>query len=471
MEFRAFTFKGIPVHVSLWFLVLLIIVATGMGSVVAQLITVAAVAVSVLVHELGHAWMARRRNLRPSITLHGWGGLCQHHPPRTDRDDIIITAAGPAAGLVLGVGLLVVQLVLSSLGWLGSPVLGFTLGVLVWINLAWSLFNLVPMWPLDGGQIFQVVTRRRMPLMKSHQLTHRVGLGLAAAFALGALWLNQLFVFVIAAFLAWENWRRLQSEPRPIARHAGGMPSSFAAGGQQARAAFGISPVVKRLLLVNFAIWAAFVLLVEGAHQTWAAQAYSALALTPDEGLLGGHLWQLLGYMWLHDLTSIDHILWNSVGLWVLGSGLEERWGSRDFFRFYLIAGIGAGVLLSLLGVIAPGWFGMPVVGASGAIYAVLVARALVTPDHQFGLLLVIPIRAKHLFLAVVAIDTGLWLFNPDSDVAWHGHMAGIAMGWLLVTGNWRPRQLRDRYRLWRHERGKPKLSVIEGGRDGPTLH
>jgi len=109
----------------------------------------AVILVSILVHELGHAVVARRLGLGPvGILLHGFGGLTASSRPPSPRQGLLMTAAGPGAGLLLA-ALSLAGLLLLPAAEAGGAVLGEFFGV----NLFWSLFNLVPLHPLDGGML------------------------------------------------------------------------------------------------------------------------------------------------------------------------------------------------------------------------------------------------------------------------------------------------------------------------------
>ncbi|MFB6263411.1 MAG: hypothetical protein ABEL76_07285, partial [Bradymonadaceae bacterium] len=106
-----FTFRGIDVRVSFWYLVLMALIVfspggatTPMAETVAHGLNFAsALTLSLLVHEFGHALVSQYYRLRPSILLHGFGGLCMHESASTDGRDARILLAGPGAGLVLGI--------------------------------------------------------------------------------------------------------------------------------------------------------------------------------------------------------------------------------------------------------------------------------------------------------------------------------------------------------------------------------
>jgi Zn-dependent protease len=173
---------------------------------------VALVFVGVLVHELGHAFAGRAFGLVPSIELYAFGGLTwwREGRPLGPWRSIGVSLAGPMVGIVAGT--VALAFLLSSD--LPDPSLErFTLWSFVWINLGWGILNLVPMLPLDGGNImasfFEMVAKRNgRRFARYASIVFAVGL---AAWALAA---EQWFLVALLAFLAWNNIRDLRTEGR-----------------------------------------------------------------------------------------------------------------------------------------------------------------------------------------------------------------------------------------------------------------
>lgn len=151
---------------------------------------------SILVHELGHAVVGKRLGLAPQrILLHGFGGLCEYGRAPRPREGVISGLAGPLAGLALGVIALIVWLVFgSSL----SPTLADILSRAVWINLFWSLFNLIPMYPLDGGTVLWHGLRSRTSGARAWSITRTVGIGAAVLVGLVGLVTGEIFIAIVA---------------------------------------------------------------------------------------------------------------------------------------------------------------------------------------------------------------------------------------------------------------------------------
>jgi membrane associated rhomboid family serine protease len=197
-----------------------------------------------------------------------------------------------------------------------------------------------------------------------------------------------------------------------------------------------ISPMVKTLLLINVVVF--FLQLLTGDVLTLWFAVYPV-------GLGVLQLWRLITYQFLHG--SIIHILFNMIVLYFLGSILERHWGSRKFLIFYLCCGMMGGLvypLLLALGIIKPhDTYGvLPLVGASGAIFGVLAACAILFPNIMvLFYFFPLPIRVVALILILVAFARIMAGENPGGEAA---HLAGMALGAAYVfSGPWR-----DRYKL-----------------------
>jgi membrane associated rhomboid family serine protease len=145
-----------------------------------------------------------------------------------------------------------------------------------------------------------------------------------------------------------------------------------------------------------------------------------------------GHLWEPITYMWLHG--GLGHILMNMFALWMFGSQLALAWGPKKFLRFYLFCGIGAGLVIAtwpyLVMNLSPESLLIPTVGASGAIYGVLLAYSLTWPDRTIALLFP-PITFRAIWLI-----PGLFVMTVmfgGGGISHIGHLGGVLMGWLYL--------------------------------------
>ncbi len=221
LHFRLF---GIPVrvHPLFWVVALLLGMGGRKADPLETLIWVAVVFVSILVHELGHAAMQRYYGGHPWVTLYSFGGLASCSDcNRSPRAQILILLAGPFAGFFLA-GFVISALVALQrfegfvLGWVPvewdyfRSALDVTVFYLLFVNIAWGVLNLLPIYPLDGGQIARelfTLGNPRSGIIRSLQLS----VGAAVLVAAYALFNQRLFMCIMFGFLAYGSFQALQS--------------------------------------------------------------------------------------------------------------------------------------------------------------------------------------------------------------------------------------------------------------------
>jgi Zn-dependent protease len=193
-SFRLGSVFGFPIDVNLSFLFLLGIVALTMGGLTGVAVVLLAFA-SVVLHELGHALVARHLGVRVAgIELHFFGGAARIvDVPRRAGDEIAIAAAGPAVSFALG-GL---ALLLAGIG--GAA--GGFFHLLGWINLVIGAFNLIPALPMDGGRILRALLARRTSYLRATELAVKVARVVAIGFAVFGLLTVHLYLVVLAVVL------------------------------------------------------------------------------------------------------------------------------------------------------------------------------------------------------------------------------------------------------------------------------
>jgi membrane associated rhomboid family serine protease len=153
------------------------------------------------------------------------------------------------------------------------------------------------------------------------------------------------------------------------------------------------------------------------------------LAMTPIL-VLNGFFWQPFTYMFVHDPHTLTHILVNMLGLLFFGPAVEKEMGSKEFILYYLLTGFLAG-LFSFAAFLFLGGAYTPLLGASGAIFAVLLAFATLQPNAQVLIWGIIPMRAPIMVLGYTLIELFSQVFGSASSVAHLTHLAGFAFGWL----------------------------------------
>lgn len=170
-----------------------------------------------------------------------------------------------------------------------------------------------------------------------------------------------------------------------------------------------------------------------------------ALTLIPDRWF---ELWRFITFQFLH--ADVLHILFNMIGLYFLGMYLEKAWGTRRFLTFYLISGAFAGFChVVLMYAMGGGYFGTPLLGASGGVYAVIMACAILFPGIQLIVMFFpMPIRVA---AALFFVISGLMLLSGGGGGISHAaHFGGMifALGWLVIVPRLREHSAETRQKL-----------------------
>ncbi|MFM2170639.1 MAG: hypothetical protein RI957_868 [Verrucomicrobiota bacterium] len=228
-----FTIFGIPVEIQPWFWVMVFFLGGGMrmgqGTTWLEITTFAVIAlISILVHELGHALVGRRLGGgRAHIVLWGMGGLAYNHGGRFDRNGRMwMILAGPGAGFFLGILTLLVLAILTDTGsavsFAGLVLIGlgkitpdiaelfqdqslraYIFIQFLYINFLWSLINLLPVHPLDGGQFADL-------FIKNRNHTHWLGVICGVTAAVIFLFLGKAYAGLLFGMLAYQNYAAIE---------------------------------------------------------------------------------------------------------------------------------------------------------------------------------------------------------------------------------------------------------------------
>lgn len=197
-----------------------------------------------------------------------------------------------------------------------------------------------------------------------------------------------------------------------------------------------LPPIIKQLLFINVGVFLIQMLLESiqfGGYPGWyLLNRY--FALNPLVGVdqsgqsFNFQIWQLITYQFMHG--GFTHIFFNMFMLWMFGNEIENIMGSKKFLVFYLLSGIGAGLFQLLLGPILSNQLAFTI-GASGAVYGVMIAFAMFFPDRQIYVYFLFPVRAKYLIAFLVLIE--FMSVGDMSLVAHLAHVGGIVTGFLFI--------------------------------------
>jgi membrane associated rhomboid family serine protease len=224
-----------------------------------------------------------------------------------------------------------------------------------------------------------------------------------------------------------------------------------------------ITPAVKAIIIANVAVFLVTFALPEAV--------IGFAGLSPAAVIERGWIWQLATYLFVHSPSSLMHIVFNMLAVWMFGVDLERRWGTVGFTKFYFVSGVGAGICTVLVSLAPYDWalstYQSVTVGASGAVYGLLMAWALLFPYREILFMFIFPLQARMFVLIIGAIAFLSAVGSSGTGVSNLAHLGGLLAGWLYLKG---PRELRLelRYRLtkWRMDRMRKKFNVHRGGRD-----
>jgi membrane associated rhomboid family serine protease len=215
-----------------------------------------------------------------------------------------------------------------------------------------------------------------------------------------------------------------------------------------------LPPGVKWLLLINVGIFVPYFLL----QRTSYAQDFWMLALVPEIVIRHFGLWQLVTYLFLHG--SITHILFNMLALYFFGTPLERDWGTRRFLRYYFLCGVGAALCDVFLNALWGHWL-VRTIGASGAIYGLLLAFGVLYPNQTVFLYFLFPLRAKYMVMIVGAIAFLSAAADAGSNVSHIAHLGGMAFGFAYLKLRFADlRWIQREYQAWKLQRAKRKFQV-----------
>jgi len=184
-----------------------------------------------------------------------------------------------------------------------------------------------------------------------------------------------------------------------------------------------LTPWVKRLLIANTVVFALTWVIGPGFVFEWFSFQPTKVLFRP---------WTPFSYMFVHG--DFWHVFMNMLVLFFFGPPLESKWGSREFARYYLICGLG-GVALSFI------FVSYSIIGASAAVYGVMLAFAMVWPDAPIYVWGIFPVKAKWLVAFLVVITFSSAVGGAGGGIAHFAHLGGFAAGLLYLKTDWRASQ------------------------------
>lgn len=225
-----------------------------------------------------------------------------------------------------------------------------------------------------------------------------------------------------------------------------------------------VTPTVKKIMILTIGLW----LIVQVfLGQFLGVNQWRILILTPELVIEKFYVWQLLTYQFFHALSP-SHLIFNMLMLWFSGGELEERWGKKFFIFYYLGSGIGAaliycfgvGIYSAITGVRTP--LTIPVLGASGALFGLLVAYGILFSDRVIYFMGLFPLKARYFVILLGAGDllslagTGM----GGGEVAYLAHLGGLVSGFLILRGHVQYKKMQTQAKLKKKSGGNLRLVV-----------
>ena len=220
----------------------------------------------------------------------------------------------------------------------------------------------------------------------------------------------------------------------------------------------GISSAIKAIIWANVGV---FVLTMLVPHLV------IFFGLTPAAVFESFRLWQPITYLFVHG--DLSHILFNMLALWMFGVELERLWGTEAFLKYYFVTGLGAAattLIVSLLPIeLADRTYYAVTIGASGAVYGLLLAFALYYPDRPIYLYFLFPIPAKYFVMIIGAIVFMSSVNDTGGGVAHTAHLGGLVVGYLYLKGGTSGliSEIKYHYIKWKMNRLRGRFSVHPG--------
>ncbi|MFQ6617680.1 MAG: rhomboid family intramembrane serine protease [Fidelibacterota bacterium] len=194
-----------------------------------------------------------------------------------------------------------------------------------------------------------------------------------------------------------------------------------------------LTDAVKAIIAANVAIFLFIFLLQEilGIRGV-KSLLYSLFGLVPRYTWSKFRIWQPFTYMFLHG--GFWHVAVNMFILWMFGGEIERQWGTREFVKYYVITGAGSGVITVIFSLNSY----IPVIGASGAIYGILLAYALMFPNRLIYLYFLFPIKVKYFVIFIGAVAFLSSITAAQSTISNLTHLGGMIIGFMYLKLDWR---------------------------------
>jgi len=178
-----------------------------------------------------------------------------------------------------------------------------------------------------------------------------------------------------------------------------------------------LPPAIKNIIFINVVVF-----LMQLISPSLGYALRSNFALVPQEVLHQFKIWQLVTWLFLH--AGFMHMAFNMFALWMFGAELEREWGSKEFLKFYFITGIGSGIIVTLFS-------NYPTIGASGAVFGIMVAFAMRFPDAM--MIFPFPIKVKYYVMGLAAFEFISTVGDTQGVISHIAHIGGAAIAYVYL--------------------------------------
>jgi len=240
-------------------------------------------------------------------------------------------------------------------------------------------------------------------------------------------------------------------------------------GGRMSFGGMGLTPGVKLLIIANAVVFMLQTLLGGGLTGR-PGPLTQWFAFVPQSAIFGLEIWRFVTYMFLHG--GFFHIGFNMFALWMFGSQIEARWGKRTFLVYYMVCGLGGAVTYGIFNLVGISSL-IPMIGASGAIYGILLAYGLTFPESVILVMMIIPMKAKYAVMLFGLIELMSTAGNSSGGVAHLAHLGGMLTGFVFLKltvpslsaglagggslgGTWKRWQTKRRMKVVRPRKNEP---------------
>jgi membrane associated rhomboid family serine protease len=207
-----------------------------------------------------------------------------------------------------------------------------------------------------------------------------------------------------------------------------------------------LTKIVKILIIINVSLFIVDTLL-DGRLQ-------DLLGLSPEKAIYGLQIWQIVTYMFVH--ANVFHLLFNMLALWMFGGPVEEAMGSKKFLRYYFLCGLGAALCVCIFS-----WHSLSI-GASGAIFGILVAFGMLFPEAPVLVFFIFPMRAKYFVLLFAAIELFVTLSYTRDSIAHFAHLGGMLTGYLYLKYHYKLEEMYSVARNYKRVKMHQKESRVK---------